>query len=176
MSRADPSAACFKAMPNRQYAVVWLCGLLFFTGCAAVAPLETTLISPNSPLANDQPLTLTWVRLSENNFQLIKTNVVGESWGFKLFSLFTIVPATKVKAFARMYRAAQLPMNTPTAPVHLLVEQTESGFLLFSIPETYVRADFVMFTPQPTPEENRTNSETEPSPEPCTGITNIPTP
>ena len=88
---------------------------------------------------------MTDVRLTRQNFRVVKLDVVGETWGFKLFGLFTIVPATEVRAFQRMYKAAQLPRDAPIAPVHVLVEQQEISLILFSIPQTYVRADFIEF-------------------------------
>jgi hypothetical protein len=129
----------------RQLTFALLIVPLFFDGCAAVAPLASLSTTPSTPSTNAKPLTMTDVRLTRQNFRVVKLDVVGETWGFKLFGIFTIVPATEVRAFQRMYKAAQLPRDAPITPVHVLVEPQEISLILFSIPQMYVRADFVEF-------------------------------
>jgi hypothetical protein len=85
------------------------------------------------------------VQLSQANFHVQKLNAEGHSNGFKLLGLFTIVPATRVKAFSRMYQNAGIHPGGPLTPAHIVVEQTENSFILFSIPQVFVRADFLVF-------------------------------
>jgi hypothetical protein len=44
-----------------------------------------------------------------------------------------------------MYQSANIPPGGPLAPANILVEQYEEFYILFSIPEVHVRADFVVF-------------------------------
>ena len=69
-------------------------------GCTAVAPVASSMAGPLS----QQPVqanTHTAVNLSEGNFVVVKTNVVGRSKGFSLLGLITIYPATTTKAMSR---------------------------------------------------------------------------
>jgi hypothetical protein len=59
--------------------------------------------------------------------------------------LFTIVPASRVKAMTRMYDNANIEPGGPLTPANITVEQIEQSYILFSIPEVYVRGDFVVF-------------------------------
>jgi hypothetical protein len=91
----------------------------------------------------------TSVKLAQDNFVLVKTNVVGRSRGFSLLGLITIYPATLSKAMNRLYVAAQMREGRPQTVVHLVVEQTSSYYILFGIPEVDARADIVEFQPEP---------------------------
>ncbi len=121
-----------------------VCGLAaLLTGCASLTSLATT---PDAPAnAPEAPRTITTVKLSQSNFHAQKLNVQGRDQGFKLFGLFTIVPASRVKAFKRMYHNAGVKPGSALTPANILIEQTEDSFILFSIPHVYVRADFVVF-------------------------------
>jgi hypothetical protein len=125
------------------------CGLavLLLTGCAALEPLA---LSPEAA-ANEPrpPLSTTNVQLSQANFHVQKLNAEGHSNGFKLLGLFTIVPATRVKAFKRMYHTAGVQPGSALTPAHIVVEQVEQSYILFSIPQVFVRADFVVFENPP---------------------------
>jgi hypothetical protein len=67
---------------------------IFFDGCALIPSLSSLTTPTASPSNGPKPLTMTDVRLTRQNFRVVKLDVVGETWGFKLFGLFTIVPAT----------------------------------------------------------------------------------
>lgn len=121
------------------------------TGCAAVAPL-TSLVS--SPSGSSPPLQVheqTTVKLAEDNFQLVRTNVMGRSKGFSLLGFITIVPPTLTKAMNRLYANAEMQTGRPQTVAHLVIEQTSSYFILFGIPEIDVRADVVQFEPEVRP-------------------------
>jgi hypothetical protein len=85
------------------------------------------------------------VKLAQDNFVLVRTNVVGRSQGFSLLGLVTIVPATLNKAMTRLYNNAQMNEGQPQTIAHLVIEQTSSYWILFGIPEVDARADIVEF-------------------------------
>jgi hypothetical protein len=115
-----------------------------FTGCAAVAPLTSAVtgVAPNSSLEvhND-----TSIRLQENNFVTVKTNLVGTSKGFKLLGFITFRPATLNEAMNRLYDAAEAQTGQPQTLAHLIVEHSGIYVVLFSIPRVTVRADLIEF-------------------------------
>jgi hypothetical protein len=150
-------------LAGRACANLLLCGLaaLLLTGCASLTSL---LLTPDpAGSAPEAPRTITTVKLSQANYHAERLNVTGQDHGFKLLGLFTIVPASRVKAFTRMYQMANIPPGGPLAPANVLVEQYEEFYILFSIPEVHVRADFVVFddTPPHKP-ENLTDTPKRP--------------
>ncbi|MGD1020937.1 MAG: hypothetical protein ABSA12_16640 [Verrucomicrobiia bacterium] len=122
-----------------------LCGLVapMLTGCAALTSLALTADPAAS--APEAPRTITAVKLSQANYHVQRLNVTGHDNGFKLLGLFTIVPASRVKAFTRMYHSAEIEPGGPLAPANIAVEEIEQNYILFSIPQVFVRADFVVF-------------------------------
>ncbi len=120
-------------------------------GCTAVAPVASSMAGPLS----QQPVqanTHTAVNLSEGNFVVVKTNVVGRSKGFSLLGLITIYPATTTKAMSRLYAEAGMQEGKPKTVAHLVIEHSSMYFILFSIPETTVRADIVQFNSKSEPD------------------------
>jgi hypothetical protein len=120
-------------------------------GCTSVAPVASSMAGPLS----QQPVqanTHTAVNLSEGNFVVVKTNVVGRSKGFSLLGLITIYPATTTKAMSRLYAEAGMQEGKPKTVAHLVIEHSSMYFLLFSIPETTVRADIVQFNSKVEPD------------------------
>ena len=118
----------------------------FLSGCASLVPFSSLLSTPTGP----PPLQVheeTSVKLAEDNFLLVKTNVLGRSHGFSLLGLITIVPATLTKAMNHLYAEAQMISGRPQTVSHLVIEQTSSYYILFGIPEVNVRADIVEFKP-----------------------------
>jgi hypothetical protein len=126
-----------------------VCGLaaLLLTGCSSLTALA--LAPDPGAIAPQAPRTITTVKLAQANYHVQKLNAIGHDQGFKLFSLFTIVPASRVKALTRMYNNAKVEPGGPLAPANITVEQIEQSYILFSIPEVYVRADFVVFEKPP---------------------------
>lgn len=118
------------------------------TGCAAVAPLTSMIGSPHGGAPPLQIHEETKVDLARDNFELVKTNVWGQSKGFSLLGFITIYPPTLTKAMARMYTAAQMRPGQPQTVAHLIVEQSSSYYILFGIPKIEVRADIVEFSPE----------------------------
>jgi hypothetical protein len=122
-----------------------VCGLAapLLTGCAGLTALA---LAPDPNAGNPEaPRTITTVKLAQANFHTQKLNAIGHDHGFKLLSLFTIVPASRVKAMTRMYDNAKVEAGGPLTPANITVEQIEQSYILFSIPEVYVRGDFVVF-------------------------------
>lgn len=131
-------------------ALLLICVCALLSGCAAIAPFSSLVSAPTGP----PPLQVheeTQVKLAEDNFLLIKTNVIGRSHGFSLLGIITIVPATLTKAMNRLYGAAEMPPGEPQTVAHLVIEQTSSYYILFGVPEVDVRADIVQFKPGPPP-------------------------
>jgi hypothetical protein len=125
-----------------------LCGLTLplLTGCSSLTALALT--PDPAAAAPEAPRTITTVKLAQANFHTQKLNAIGHDQGFKLLGLFTIFPASRVKAFTRMYNNAKVEAGGPLTPANIAVEQIEQSYILFSIPEVFVRADFVVFEDQ----------------------------
>ncbi|MGA2787669.1 MAG: DUF6567 family protein [Verrucomicrobiota bacterium] len=120
-------------------------------GCASVAPVATSMAGP----LGQQPVqanTHTSVNLSEGNFVVVKTNVMGRSKGFSLLGLITVYPATTTKAMSRLYAEAGMQEGKPKTMAHLMIEHSSMYFILFSIPEITARADIVQFNSQTIPD------------------------
>jgi hypothetical protein len=99
-----------------------------------------------------QANTHTEVNLSEENFVVVKNNVVGRSQGFSLLGVITIYPATTTKAISRLYAEADMQEGKSKTMVHLMIEHSSMYFILFSIPEITARADIVQFNSKPEPD------------------------
>jgi len=69
-----------------------------------------------------QANTHTVVNLSEGNYVVVKTNVVGRSKGFSLLGLITIYPATTTKAMGRLYAEAGMQEGRAKTVAHLVIE------------------------------------------------------
>jgi hypothetical protein len=72
---------------------------------------------------------------------------MGESSGFSLLGILTIVPAKFTKAMSRLYVQADMQPGQPQTLVNLVMEKDATYFILFSIPRTAIRADVVEFIP-----------------------------
>lgn len=122
-------------------------------GCASIAPLVAPLL-PNGS-ANGQLHMATTVRLEQANFMVVKTNVVGQSKGFSLLGIITLVPARLSTATDRLYARAEMQPGQPQTLANVLVERSSTFLILYSIPRVSIRADVVEFVPL---------SPTDPSP------------
>jgi hypothetical protein len=114
-------------------------------GCAAATalPLGSMLGSPNASALNIYHTTET--RLDQRNFVVVKTNVVGQTSGFSLLGIITIVPAKFTKAMSRMYANAGVTPGQSQTIVNMNINQDSTYLILFSIPRTYVSGDVVEF-------------------------------
>jgi hypothetical protein len=125
-------------------ALIMALSCMLLIGCAAVAPFAPLLSTPLGS-ATAQVHTDTRVSLSEDNFLLVRTNIVGRSRGFSLLGIITIYPATLTKAMTQFYETAQMKTGRPQTSAHLIIEHSSQYYILFGIPEVDVRADIVEF-------------------------------
>ncbi len=104
----DPTIVSFRLM----FAIIASCGLaMLLTGCAATA--TSSFVSSLPGVSSQDLRNQTDVTLSEGNFVLIKTNIVGQSRGFALLGIITIVPAEFNTAFSRLYSQAGMESGKP---------------------------------------------------------------
>src|SRR6185437_5953211 len=131
--------------------LVALLGLVAFsTGCAGMAAssqLPEALSSLNPNTTGLEIHNQTELRLTEGNFSVVKTNVVGRARGFALLGFITLFPARFETAMDRFYSKAEMQTGRPQTLENLIVEKTSAYWILFSIPHVSVRADVVEFTP-----------------------------
>jgi hypothetical protein len=148
--------------------LIFLLGLAALTGgCAAAAalPVASMIGSPNAAALEIH--NNTDVRLQGKNFIVIKTNVMGQSSGFSLLGILTIVPAKFTKAMSRLYAQAEMQPGRPQTLVNLIMEKDATYYILFSFPRTAIRADVIEFIPatptdlQPRPPPGEARFQTE---------------
>jgi hypothetical protein len=132
------------------FAALAILGLVLVAGCAAVStlPIASVIGSPNASTLEIH--SGTEIRLQEANFIVIKTNVVGQSKGFALLGLLTIVPAKFTTASSRLYTHAEMQPGRSQTLANTVLEKDSAYFILFSIPRTAIRADVIEFTPAAT--------------------------
>jgi hypothetical protein len=87
------------------------------------------------------------LKLSEGNFSVVKTNVVGQARGFALLGFITLVPARFQTAMDQLYSKAGMQSGQPQTLGNVIMEKTSAYWILFSIPRVSVRADLLEFTP-----------------------------
>jgi len=129
-------------------ALIALLGLAALaSGCAGASALSAASLigSPNASALEIH--NNTDVRLQEKNFIVIRTNVMGQSSGFSLLGILTIVPAKFTKAMSRLYDKAEMQPGRPQTLVNLVMEKDATYFILFSLPRTAIRADVIEFIP-----------------------------
>src|SRR6202000_965642 len=84
-------------------AFAWIVG-----GCAGAAALPSTFSSLNPNTSALEIHNQTEVKLTEGNFVVVKTNVVGQARGFSLLGFITVSPARFQTAMDRLYVSAQM--------------------------------------------------------------------
>jgi hypothetical protein len=90
--------------------------LVLVTGCAALPQLPFVLPS----VSGEVPvLPVTSVSLAERNYRIVKTNVVGTSWGFALLGLITVKPPDYTEAFAQLYQAGGVSVGKALALINV---------------------------------------------------------
>ena len=127
---------------------LWLVSvLLLLTGCP-VPPAATSLplsLPPIAAAGGAQITSGTQVKLSQPNFRLVRADIVGSSTGFKLLGIFTFKSPEYAEAITRLYKKAGISIGKAQTLVNVVYEQTQSYFILFSLPKITVRADLVEF-------------------------------
>jgi len=117
-------------------------------GCAALAPLAVgPLLSTGT--ARGEFHNTTTVTLEQANFATVKTNVSGQCKGFALLGIITIVPARISTALDRLYKQAEMQPGRPQTLANMVVENSSTYLILYSIPQVSIRADVVEFLPVP---------------------------
>jgi hypothetical protein len=128
-----------------------LFGLVLLTaGCAGMAAssqLPEALSSLNPNTTGLEIHNQTEVKLTEGNFSVVKTNVVGQARGFALLGFITMVPARFQTAMDRLYSKAEMQTGQAQTLGNIIMEKSSAYWILFSIPRISVRADVVEFTP-----------------------------
>ncbi|EIC30147.1 MULTISPECIES: DUF6567 family protein [Methylomicrobium] len=118
-------------------------GLL--SGCAAIPALPA--LSGLVPAPGGTPLlTTTTVRLSRQNYKIVKANAIGSSVGFSFLGLFTFISPHYDEAMTKLYHNAAVTEGKPQAIVNVVYENSSSYFILFALPRITVRADLIEFT------------------------------
>lgn len=132
---------------NKLIALLGLVALA--TGCASVAtgPASSALDSLNPNTGALEIHNQTDVKLTEGNFVVVKTNVMGQARGFALLGFITLFPARFQKAMDRLYGRADMQIGKPQTLGDIVMEKTSAYWILFSIPRVSVRADVVEFVP-----------------------------
>ena len=122
---------------------------LLGSGCAGVAAssLTSNLGSLNPNTGALEIHNQTELKLTEGNFSVAKTNVVGQARGFALLGFITLFPARFQTAMDRLYSKAEMQTGHPQTLGNIIMEKSNAYWILFSIPRVSVRADVVEFTP-----------------------------
>jgi hypothetical protein len=116
-------------------------------GCAAVSvlPLAALMGSPNAAALEIH--SQTDIRLEAADFIVTKPNVVGESEGFSLLGILTIVPPKFTQAMNRLFTQAEMQPGRPQTLANMVAEHNSSYFILYSVPRISIRADVIEFMP-----------------------------
>jgi len=117
------------------------------SGCAAVSvlPIAALMGSPNASALEIH--SQTDIRLETADFIVTKPNVVGESEGFSLLGILTIVPPKFTQAMNRLVTQAEMQPGRPQTLANLIMEKNSSYFILYSLPRISIRADVIEFIP-----------------------------
>jgi len=121
--------------------------LCVLTGCAAAIPALPALSAflPASG-GSSQVLTTTTVKLSRQNYKIVKANVIGDSVGFSLLGLVTLKSPEYADAITKLYQSAGVSEGKAQALVNVALEHSSTYFILFTLPKVTVRADVIEFT------------------------------
>lgn len=119
--------------------------LLFPIAVAAQLPIPITpdWLKPSQTSA--ELLQSTHVILTENNFRIVATNLVGKSRGFKLLGLITFKSTSHTRAMSRLVEKAHVEIGHPQALANVIHESSSMYLILFSIPKVTIRADLIEF-------------------------------
>jgi len=107
--------------------------LLFIAGC----------VSSTRNLSNYTEIN---VDLSKRNFRVVKPNLIGESYGFRLLGIIPIVSTSYNRAMTDLSSQANISTNISATEKTVLVgtvEETHTFLILFSVPKLTIRADLI---------------------------------
>ena len=129
-----------KLLP-RLFIILFLCA-----GCAIPLPMPSFSASASGGGQAQGIQATTSVWLANDNYRILKTNVVGTDWGISLLGILPIVSPDYTKAIGMLYNAGEVSEGRPQAVVNILQQNSSPFFILFSIPRITFRADVVEFT------------------------------
>ena len=105
--------------------------------------------------------------LSQSNFRVLKSNVQGDSYGFRFLGFIPIVPARVADAKADLYqkleRAGVQLEGRSIAVTNATEDDSHYYFLIGSVPRITLTADIIEFV------DNRPSSQRSAAPEPANG-------
>ncbi|HUW31152.1 MAG TPA: DUF6567 family protein [Planctomycetota bacterium] len=104
---------------------------VFISGCAASGSF------PHASTTN--------VSLAQDNYLVVKSNVIGNSSGFKLLGLLPLSAPRYTAAMADLYENASIREGRAYALTNVIQERSTTYIILFSVPRLTVRADIVEF-------------------------------
>lgn len=133
-----------------QKIITFLGLVLLSAGCSSMGSMSTTLGELNPNTSSLEIHNQTDVKLTEGNFETVKTNVVGQARGFALLGFINVKPARFQTAMDRLYAKASMETGKPQTLGNIIMEKTSAYWVLFSIPRVSVRADVVEFQPDTT--------------------------
>ena len=113
-------------------------GGLFLAAAVLAAGCASNVVRPQA--------TTTHVDLSRKNYELVRPNAIGSSYGFKLLGLVPIVSPTYAAAMSRLHSEAGHRNGKAEALINVNEERSSVYLVLFSVPTLTVRADVIEFT------------------------------
>ncbi|MGR9088668.1 MAG: DUF6567 family protein [Gammaproteobacteria bacterium] len=124
--------------------------LCLLTGCAAAVPALPLLSGLVPASGGTQLLTGTEVKLSRQNYKIVKANAIGSSTGFSFLGLITMKPPRYDDAMTKLYQSGGVTEGKAQALVNVVHEFSSAYFILFSLPKITVRADVIEFLNHPS--------------------------
>ena len=107
-----------------------------FVGCASN---KTTLSGPS---------TTTQVSLDKKNFKILKSGIVGVSYGFRFLGIIPLAGANETQARKDLYSHIGPLEGKSVTLVNTTYSRSGIYLILFSIPKVTVEGDLVEFTDQ----------------------------
>lgn len=115
--------------------------------CLGICFIATLLMGCGSSIGKFQQSTGTEVKLSENNYKLIKAGATGSSSGFYLLGIIPIVKPSFAEAKSDLYQSSgQALEGRSIALANQTQDESNIYLILFSIPKVTISADIVEFT------------------------------
>lgn len=108
--------------------------LLFLVGCSSVMMGK-----------KHNPFPKVSLDLSKGNYEIVKANAIGRSWGFNLcLGLIDIAEPQYADAMKDLYKNAGIdPEGKAYALTNVIVQETDCNLLVLSMPKVTIRADII---------------------------------
>ena len=95
------------------------------------------------------------IDLSHNNYRVVRSNVVGTSYGFWLLGFIPITSPSHTSAMSELYDNAGVVEGKAQALVNVTQDHSYLYLILFGIPSLTVRADIIEFTDSPSQSDSQ---------------------